>query len=81
MYFSFQGLQVEDLILEFGYLSYRNFKALTDIKHMVETHVHKILNVKVKRKSDIIVLRLTPQRWQGEGVLGCRVIPLEAVER
>lgn len=79
--FSFQGLRVEDLILEFGSIHYRNFKALTDIKSLAENSRYKAINIKIKRKSDIMVLPLTPRPWAGEGLLGCRVIPLETVER
>ncbi|XP_032664670.1 26S proteasome non-ATPase regulatory subunit 9 [Odontomachus brunneus] len=75
------GLQVGDLILEFGSIRYRNFKTLTDIKRLAENSKFRAINVKIKRKSDITVLSLTPRPWTGEGLLGCSVIPLEAVER
>ncbi|XP_014471084.1 PREDICTED: 26S proteasome non-ATPase regulatory subunit 9 [Dinoponera quadriceps] len=75
------GLQVGDLILEFGSIRYRNFKALTDIKRLAENSRYKAINVKIKRKSDIMILTLTPHPWVGEGLLGCNVIPLEAIER
>ncbi|EFN82373.1 26S proteasome non-ATPase regulatory subunit 9 [Harpegnathos saltator] len=75
------GLQVEDFILEFGSIRYRNFKTLTDIKRLAENSRYKAINMKIKRKSEIIVLSLTPRPWAGEGLLGCNVIPLEAVER
>ncbi|XP_070156819.1 26S proteasome non-ATPase regulatory subunit 9 [Polyergus mexicanus] len=75
------GLQVEDLILEFGSIHYRNFKSLTDIGKLVENSRYKIINLKIKRGFNTIILSLTPRPWVGKGLLGCNVIPLEIVER
>ncbi|XP_072755761.1 26S proteasome non-ATPase regulatory subunit 9 isoform X2 [Anoplolepis gracilipes] len=75
------GIQVEDLILEFGSIHYRNFKSLTDIGKLVENSRYKIVQLKIKRGSNITVLSLTPRPWVGKGLLGCNVIPLEIVER
>ncbi|CAL1675067.1 unnamed protein product [Lasius platythorax] len=75
------GIQVEDLILEFGSIHYRNFKSLTDIGKLVENSRYKTVNLKIKRGSNSIVLSLTPRPWVGKGLLGCNVIPLEIVER
>lgn len=77
----FQGLHVEDLILEFGSIHCRNFKSLTDIGKLVENSRYKIINLKIKRGSNTIILSLTPRPWVGKGLLGCNVIPLEIVER
>ncbi|EZA59256.1 hypothetical protein DMN91_008156 [Ooceraea biroi] len=75
------GIQVEDLILEFGSVHYRNFKSLADIGKLVENSRYKVVNVKIKRESNVIVLSLTPRPWVGKGLLGCNVVPLEVVER
>ncbi|XP_011881654.1 PREDICTED: 26S proteasome non-ATPase regulatory subunit 9 [Vollenhovia emeryi] len=75
------GIQVEDLILEFGSVHYRNFKSLTDIGKLVENSRYKTVNVKIRRGSNVIVLLLTPRPWVGKGLLGCNVIPVEVVER
>ncbi|KYM78695.1 26S proteasome non-ATPase regulatory subunit 9 [Atta colombica] len=75
------GIQVEDLILEFGSVHCRNFKSLTDIGKLVENSRYKTINVKIKRGSNTIVLSLTPRPWVGKGLLGCNVIPVEIVER
>ncbi|XP_029662533.1 26S proteasome non-ATPase regulatory subunit 9 [Formica exsecta] len=75
------GLHVEDLILEFGSIHCRNFKSLTDIGKLVENSRYKIINLKIKRGSNTIILSLTPRPWVGKGLLGCNVIPLEIVER
>lgn len=75
------GIQVEDLILEFGSVHCRNFKSLTDIGKLVENSRYKTINVKIKRGSNVTVLSLTPRPWVGKGLLGCNVIPVEVVER
>ncbi|KYM99170.1 PREDICTED: 26S proteasome non-ATPase regulatory subunit 9 [Cyphomyrmex costatus] len=75
------GIQVEDLILEFGSVHCRNFKSLTDIGKLVENSRYKTIHVKIKRGSNTIVLSLTPRPWVGKGLLGCNVIPVEVVER
>ncbi|XP_018315899.1 26S proteasome non-ATPase regulatory subunit 9 [Mycetomoellerius zeteki] len=75
------GIQVEDLILEFGSIYCRNFKSLTDIGKLVENSRYKTIIVKIKRGLNTIVLSLTPRPWVGKGLLGCNVIPVEVVER
>nr|XP_003700210.1 PREDICTED: 26S proteasome non-ATPase regulatory subunit 9 [Megachile rotundata] len=75
------GIQVEDLILEFGSIDCRNFKSLKDIGTLVQNSRYKTINVKIKRGSNVIVLALIPRPWLGNGLLGCNVIPIEAVER
>ncbi|KAL6255693.1 hypothetical protein P5V15_012937 [Pogonomyrmex californicus] len=75
------GIQVEDLILEFGSIHCRNFKSLADIGKLVENSRYKTIHVKIKRESNVTVLTLTPRPWVGKGLLGCNVIPVEVVER
>ncbi|XP_012216644.1 26S proteasome non-ATPase regulatory subunit 9 isoform X2 [Linepithema humile] len=75
------GIQVDDLILEFGSIHCRNFKSLADIGKLVENSRYKTVNVKIKRGSNTIILPLTPRPWVGKGLLGCNVISLEVVER
>ncbi|XP_011159623.1 26S proteasome non-ATPase regulatory subunit 9 [Solenopsis invicta] len=75
------GIQVEDLILEFGSIHCRNFKSLTDIGKLVENSRYKTVHVKIKRGSNIMVLSLIPRPWVGKGLLGCNVLPVEVVER
>jgi 26S proteasome non-ATPase regulatory subunit 9 len=81
MIYCFQGIQEEDLILEFGSINYRNFKSLADIGKLVENSRYKVVSIKIKRGFNVIVLPLTPRPWVGKGLLGCNVIPLEVVER
>lgn len=76
-----QGIQVEDLILEFGSIDYHNFKSLKDIGALVQNSRYKPVNVKIKRGSNTLSLSLIPRPWAGNGLLGCNVIPVETVER
>ena len=75
------GIQVEDLILAFGSIDYRNFKSLKDIGTLVQNSRYKAINVNIKRGSSTLSLTLTPRPWAGKGLLGCNVIPIETVER
>ncbi|KAK2587613.1 hypothetical protein KPH14_003740 [Odynerus spinipes] len=75
------GIQVDDLIIEFGSINYGNFKSLKDIATLVEHSRYKPLDIKLKRGSNILALTLIPRPWDGKGLLGCNVIPLEVVER
>ncbi|CAK9822174.1 26S proteasome non-ATPase regulatory subunit 9 [Anthophora retusa] len=75
------GIQVEDLVLKFGYIDCRNFKSLKDVKNMVQNSRYKPINVRIKRGSNIISLNITPSPWAGKGLLGCTIIPIESVER
>ena len=75
------GIQVEDLILAFGSIDYRNFKSLKDIGTLVQNSRYKTINVNIKRGSSTLSLTLTPRPWAGKGLLGCNVIPIETVER
>lgn len=68
--------------MEFGSINFHNFKTLKDIGELVEQSRNKSFDVKVKRPNcKIDILSLTPRPWPGKGLLGCNVIPLEAVER
>ncbi|XP_014611658.1 PREDICTED: 26S proteasome non-ATPase regulatory subunit 9 [Polistes canadensis] len=75
------GIQVNDLIIEFGSINYKNFKSLKDIATLVEHSRYKSLDIKLKRGSNIFALTLIPRPWIGKGLMGCNVIPLEIVER
>ncbi|XP_066587730.1 26S proteasome non-ATPase regulatory subunit 9 [Prorops nasuta] len=75
------GLQEEDLILQFGTINYRNFCSLKDFCSLVENSRYKDVHIKIRRRSEIIDLRLTPRPWDGNGLLGCHIIPLETIER
>ncbi|XP_065345510.1 26S proteasome non-ATPase regulatory subunit 9 [Cloeon dipterum] len=75
------GLQLEDLIVEFGTVNWRNFKDLQDVNKVVQASVNMPIHVKVRRQGTYVSLRLTPKTWSGRGLLGCNIIPVENVER
>lgn len=47
----------------------------------MENSRYKEISVKIKRGSNTFALTLTPKPWSGKGLLGCNVVPVEAVER
>ncbi|XP_076638391.1 26S proteasome non-ATPase regulatory subunit 9 [Colletes latitarsis] len=75
------GIQVNDLILKFGCIDYRNYKSLNDIGTLVQNSKNKSVNILVKRGSNTVPLTLVPRRWLGNGLLGCNVMSIETVER
>lgn len=79
--FNFQGIQMDDLILEFGSISNKNFTSLKDIGTLVDNSRYKTVSLKIKRGPNTFALNLIPRPWSGKGLLGCNVVPLEAVER
>lgn len=56
---------------------------MTDIAVVVRHSSGSKINVIVKREGRhaAIPLELTPQTWSGQGLLGCKIDPLEAIER
>ncbi|CAD6231704.1 GSCOCG00001544001-RA-CDS [Cotesia congregata] len=72
------GIQLNDLVIEFGSVNVQNFRTLKDIGDLVEQSRYKEIIVKVKRVDmKVAVLTLTPRPWAGKGLLGCNVIPGE----
>lgn len=56
---------------------------MTDVAVVVRHSAGRSINVLVQRegRSAPIPLMLTPQPWSGEGLIGCKISPLETVER
>lgn len=79
----FQGLQANDLLLEFGSVTSRNFKNMSDVGVVVRHSSGRSINVLVQRagRNAPVPLMLTPQPWSGDGLIGCKIAPLENVER
>lgn len=75
------GIEVGDLIMEFGSIDSRNFRTLKDVGDLVERSRYKPIFVKIKRGVNTAVLTLIPKPWSGKGLLGCNVVPVESVER
>ncbi|CAG9833390.1 unnamed protein product [Diabrotica balteata] len=72
----FAGIDVGDLIVEFGSINKTNFKVITDIGTLVQHTEGNLLNVKVKRGDRFFTLQLIPKKWIGRGLLGCNIVSL-----
>ncbi|CAH0473152.1 unnamed protein product [Peronospora belbahrii] len=70
------GLQAQDQIMRFGSADASNHRELAAIKDIVQHNVGSSIRVLVRRGLELLVLKLTPQTWNGPGVLGCLVQPL-----
>merc|ERR1712179_379534 len=70
------GLKVGDLILEFGTQNSTNFKSLNDIAQLVKNSENRNVRVKILRHEKISTLTLVPKKWSGQGLLGCKIVPL-----
>jgi len=78
------GLQVEDMIVEFGSINAENFRSLSDIGQLVQSSAGNLVNIKVKRvaaTTTFVKLALIPGPWSGRGLLGCNIVPFEAIDR
>jgi len=78
------GLQVDDMIVEFGSINAENYRSLSDIGQLVQSSAGNLVNIKVKRvaaTTTFVKLALIPGPWNGRGLLGCNIVPFEAVDR
>ncbi|KAK6635301.1 hypothetical protein RUM44_000552 [Polyplax serrata] len=75
------GLQEDDFILTYGTINYKNFKSLQDIGDLTQHSIGRKIQVTVRRFGVLERLTLVPNRWQGKGLLGCNILPVEHVER
>ncbi|XP_064609741.1 26S proteasome non-ATPase regulatory subunit 9-like [Liolophura sinensis] len=70
------GLEVNDLLIEFGSITAENFQNLQNIGKVVQHSAGRSLPVSVIRDEKEVRLSLTPQTWNGRGLLGCNILPL-----
>ncbi|RHY92044.1 hypothetical protein DYB37_005441 [Aphanomyces astaci] len=72
------GLQVGDLVLEFGTATADNHRELAAIREIVMRNLDAPIEVVVQRRGavDQFQLSLVPHSWIGQGVLGCHIVPL-----
>ncbi|RHY60928.1 hypothetical protein DYB34_004789 [Aphanomyces astaci] len=72
------GLQVGDLVLEFGTATADNHRELAAIREIVMRNLDAPIEVVVQRRgtADQFRLSLVPHSWIGQGVLGCHIVPL-----
>jgi len=75
------GLKVDDVVLSFGSLDSTNFTELSQIGTLVQRSVGSMVSVKVKRNLQTVKLALIPGPWSGRGLLGCNIIPYDAIDR
>mgnify|MGYP002821377174 FL=1 len=66
------GLRLGDLVVAFG-----DATALDQVKPFVLGHVGRPFAVWVQRGNNRVKLDMTARTWAGEGLLGCRLLPLQ----
>lgn len=71
------GLHIDDLIIQFGSVTSKNFVDLSNVASLVQHSIGRPVHVKVKRGTRIFNLTLTPGTWNGKGLLGCNIVPIE----
>ncbi|XP_067025212.1 26S proteasome non-ATPase regulatory subunit 9-like isoform X2 [Acropora muricata] len=69
------GLKVGDHILKFGSITGDNYNDMKDISSVVQHSKGIPLSVTVKREERTHTLSLTPNTWNGRGLLGCHIVP------
>ncbi|XP_046402324.1 26S proteasome non-ATPase regulatory subunit 9 [Ischnura elegans] len=82
------GVMEDDVIVQFGSVNADNFRSLQDIGNVVRASVGMPVEVIVLRKwlgtQKKVKLTLTPRKWDGQGLLGCNIVPVssgDSVER
>jgi 26S proteasome non-ATPase regulatory subunit 9 len=70
------GIKAGDLITGFGSVNSGNFTSLKSISEVVEHSKEQALTVTLIRDEAVHRLRLTPQTWSGQGLLGFKIRPL-----
>lgn len=74
-------MNVDDFIISFGTVNHNNFISLKDIGEVTKHSVGREIPVIVSRFGIIHRLTLIPNIWNGKGLLGCNILPVEHVER
>ncbi|XP_077376643.1 26S proteasome non-ATPase regulatory subunit 9 [Festucalex cinctus] len=70
------GLKVGDEVIVFGSVNTGNFQSLHNIASVVQHSEGKPLRVTVVRGGQRAHMSLTPQRWSGQGLMGCKIVPM-----
>jgi 26S proteasome non-ATPase regulatory subunit 9 len=73
------GMRAGDLVVEFGTQNNSNFKSLMDIGQLVQNSQNRNVRIKLIRNRQLVTLNLVPKLWQGVGLLGCKMVPLNVV--
>lgn len=71
------GFQLDDRLISLGHIHVGNHMKLSNLQNLVIQNEDRPLPVKLIRNGHTIHLKLTPsRRWQGKGLLGCRLAEL-----
>lgn len=73
------GLRVGDKIAEFGSINADNFGSLKQVGDLVKNSKDQNVRVKVLREGKITTFTLKPRTWEGRGLLGCNIVPIDKV--
>lgn len=79
------GLHVGDRVVSFGAVSLRAFAtpqlAMAALPGLLREHCGQRVDVVVVRgegrERRVVTLALTPRQWNGPGLLGCHVVPVD----
>ena len=75
------GIAVNDRITKVGGVTAFNHNNLSALAEEVKSHLNRPLALSLLRRNELneevpLELTITPQKWSGPGVLGCRFMPL-----
>ncbi|KAL7070941.1 hypothetical protein ACQ4LE_009820 [Meloidogyne hapla] len=71
------GLCEGDLIIQFGHLHADVFNKLDQLKELVNNSKNKSIRITLLRGVKVYRLMLTPQIWDGSGLVGCQFTAIE----
>ncbi|VDO65192.1 unnamed protein product [Heligmosomoides polygyrus] len=74
------GLRADDMIIQYGNLHAGNFKEMKEVSATTAQHEGLKLRVTVLRNLRPVRLEIYPQRWSGNGILGCGIVPMSTQE-
>ncbi|UJR28601.1 hypothetical protein I4U23_009834 [Adineta vaga] len=72
------GLQVGDLICRIGTIRKDNFRTMQDVASLVNNSENRTITLLIQRSNtkEQQTVSLTPKKWSGNGLLGCKLTPL-----
>ncbi|CAH2097838.1 unnamed protein product [Euphydryas editha] len=68
------GLHKNDELIEFGYLSVKNFTDIHQLQNVVRLSIGRPLHIKVKRGRQLLNIGVIPRHWEKPGLVGCKII-------
>jgi 26S proteasome non-ATPase regulatory subunit 9 len=71
-------LHVGDLVCRIGTIRKENFRTMQDVASLVNNSENRSITLLVQRANtkEQQTLSLTPKKWSGNGLLGCKLTPL-----